>query len=125
MQEIQLVEDDDDIREMLAEILQSAGYVVHEARNGHEALEQLEARDRPCLLITDVMMPVMNGPELLSELERKNRLSSLAVLALSASDSAHAVPQANAFLSKPVLPEHLLQTVQKYCQPADPRVWVS
>jgi len=125
MQEILLVEDDADIREMMVEVLQGAGYVVHEARNGQEALEKLEARDTPCLLVLDIMMPVMNGPTLLQELEQRDRLSSVAVLALSASDSVHEVPQANAFLPKPVLPEELLGAVQKYCQPADPRGWVS
>lgn len=125
MHEILLVEDDEDIREMFAEVLRGAGYVVHEAENGQVALEQLEAHNQPCLLLLDMMMPVMSGPALLQTLQQQDRLSSLAVLAISAAGSAHEVPQADGFLPKPILPEHLLNAVQQYCQPADPRSWVT
>jgi len=125
MREILVVEDDADIREMFAEVLRGAGYVVYEADDGQDALEQLERRNQPCLLLLDVMMPVMNGPTLLQVLKQKNRLSSLQVLALSAADSVHEVGLANGFLAKPVLPEELLRAVKQYCEPDDPRSWVS
>ena len=125
MQDILLVEDDDDVREMFAEVLREAGYVVHEAENGKVALEQLEASNAPCLLLLDLMMPVMNGPQLLRALEERNRLPSMAVVALSAAGQPSDVPHADKFLRKPLLPHHLLSAVQEYCEPADPRSWVS
>lgn len=125
MHEILLVEDDEDLREMFAEVLRSAGYVVHEAENGQAALEQLEAHCQPCLLLLDIMMPVMSGPALLQTLQQQDRLSSLSVLAISAADTVHEVPQANGFIPKPILPDELLSAVGEYCQPADPRSWVS
>jgi CheY-like chemotaxis protein len=125
MTEILLVDDDDDIREELGEVLRSAGYVVHEARNGQEALERLETISGPCLLVVDVMMPVMGGSELLFALKQSNRLSSLRVIALSAGDVVHQMQLANGFLPKPVLPEQLLAAVGQYCEPVDARRWVS
>jgi CheY-like chemotaxis protein len=117
MNEIVLVDDDDEVREMLAEVLREAGYFVYEAENGKAALERLEALNRPCVLVVDVMMPVMDGPDLLRALQQSNRLATLTVLALSAGDVVHQVQLANAFLPKPVLPEELLAAVRKYCPP--------
>ena len=59
-----LVEDEAMLRIIAAEMLQESGFTVHEAANGVEALEQLEAHPDVALLITDVQMPRMNGYEL-------------------------------------------------------------
>lgn len=125
MQKILLVEDDEDIRELFAETLREAGYEVDEAQNGLEALEQIEAGNEPYLLLLDLMMPVMTGPELLRALAERDRLKALAVVALSAGGTAEDVPLADKFLRKPVMPDLLLRAVREYCEPADPRTWVS
>lgn len=126
MHDILLVEDDVDIREMIAEVLRAEGYVVEEAANGQEALSKLETRtDRPCLLLLDVMMPVMSGPSLLSALRKSARLSSIPVVAMSAADTVHEVSGVSRFLSKPVLPDEVLAAVREHCQPRDARCWVS
>jgi CheY-like chemotaxis protein len=57
-----IVEDDDDSREMLELLLTSNEYETMSARNGAEALEQMRQR-RPCLVLLDLQMPVMNGWE--------------------------------------------------------------
>ena len=63
---ILIVEDSDDSREMLAELLRVAGYRVEEARNGLEAYSMLKAAtEPPKLMLLDLMMPVMSGPELI------------------------------------------------------------
>jgi len=118
MRDIVLVEDDEDIRELFAEVLREAGYAVHEAENGRVALDVLEEVNRPCLVLLDLMMPVMSGPELLHALHRSNRLTSLAVVALSAGGSPADVPQAHKFLRKPIDPDHLLRVVGEYCERA-------
>ncbi|HEY5347363.1 MAG TPA: response regulator [Rhizomicrobium sp.] len=64
MTELLLVEDEAMLRLIAAEMLQEAGFVVHEAANGVEALEQLEAHPETALLVTDVQMPRMGGYEL-------------------------------------------------------------
>src|SRR5437588_809924 len=58
---ILLVEDDTEIREEMAALLESEGYVVAQARNGQDALDQLKEMPAPCLILLDLMMPVMNG----------------------------------------------------------------
>jgi CheY-like chemotaxis protein len=55
-----IVEDDDDVREMLAVLLRGESYDVMTATNGAEALEAMR-QQRPCLVLLDLMMPVMNG----------------------------------------------------------------
>src|SRR5262245_36830107 len=64
-----VVEDDDGIRESIVEILRDEGYLVHEASNGREALEQLKDGQRPCVVLLDLMMPVMSGWQFLQEIQ--------------------------------------------------------
>jgi CheY-like chemotaxis protein len=59
-----LVDDDGDVRETLAEMLEELGYVVRQARNGAEALSILEGQEKLDVLVTDVRMPGMSGLEL-------------------------------------------------------------
>ncbi len=67
---ILLVEDDDDVRAYLAETLRAANYAVVEAANGEKALEALETtRGHFDLLLTDVVMPGMNGRHLAEEMK--------------------------------------------------------
>jgi two-component system, cell cycle sensor histidine kinase and response regulator CckA len=69
---ILLVEDEESVRAFAARALQSAGYTVHEAGTGAEALEVLEEIDGDIdLLISDVVMPEMDGPTLLSRMRGK------------------------------------------------------
>jgi CheY-like chemotaxis protein len=111
-----LVEDDDDLREMFAEVLRDAGYHVCEAENGQVALQRLEHELEPCLILLDLMMPLMSGYDLLRWLKRRSgRLASTPVVVLSAGGVAAQVPGADAFVSKPVSPEQLLNVVARYC----------
>lgn len=58
---ILVVEDDDDIRNSLKQLLEYEGYYVTTAPNGKEALDQLHCQQQPSLILLDLMMPVMNG----------------------------------------------------------------
>ena len=63
---ILLVEDEDDLRMLMAENLESYGYEVYQAEDGEEGLKQLLTL-RPDLIISDVLMPRMNGNQFLKE----------------------------------------------------------
>jgi CheY-like chemotaxis protein len=63
MATVLLVEDDDDVREMIGRALQLGGHEVRAARHGREALALLHERHKPSLILTDLMMPVMDGWE--------------------------------------------------------------
>ena len=69
---ILLVEDEEGLRALNARGLTSRGYTVLEAGNGVEAIEVLEQGGNVDLVVSDVVMPEMDGPTLLKELRRRN-----------------------------------------------------
>ena len=66
-----VVDDDHAVRWMLVEALTGAGFRVHEARDGREALWKMGELPRPCALVLDVHMAGMDGPELLALLRQQ------------------------------------------------------
>mgnify|MGYP001823339008 FL=1 len=80
-----LVEDDADTREVMARTLDNAGWEVSEAGNGREALQQL-AREKPRLILLDLMMPVMDGFEFLLEMRASADWQDIPVIVLTAKD---------------------------------------
>jgi CheY-like chemotaxis protein len=58
-----VVDDDTDLRESLGDVLRGEGYAVTLASNGREALDLLPGLNRPCAVLLDMAMPVMNGTE--------------------------------------------------------------
>jgi CheY-like chemotaxis protein len=106
-----VVDDEPDIATVLAEILQEEGYRVATAFHGQEALQLLEKRAFD-LVVSDVMMPVMTGAELLQRLRAHPRLAHLPVVLISAGPVEPKVRAlAAAFLSKPFDLRKLLRAV--------------
>lgn len=114
---ILVVEDDDQVRAVILGILRKSGYRVIEASNGGEALLHSERyADRIHLLLSDVVMPHMSGPELAKRLA--NVRPDMKVLCMSGytDDSVvrHGVLEAHfAFIQKPVTPESLTSRVRE------------
>jgi CheY-like chemotaxis protein len=81
---ILVVEDDESIRESLRDVLELEGFSVVQADNGRSALDLLEAGLAPSLVLLDLMMPVMNGLQLLARLRASQMFASLAVIIVSA-----------------------------------------
>lgn len=107
---ILIAEDSEDLRRYIAGQL-SAGYDVIEARNGAEALEKTAAK-LPDLVITDVMMPKMNGQELVARLRDDARTSHIPVIMLTAlstdGDRREGYESgADAYITKPFSPDLL------------------
>jgi CheY-like chemotaxis protein len=108
-----VVEDNDDIRESVVELLRGEGFRVREARDGCEALDELhEIGDNACLVLTDWQMPGMCGADLLKEMNARQTLATLPVIVSTASDLAH--PERRV-IRKPVSAETLLRLVGEYC----------
>ncbi len=82
-QTVILADDEAHITCVVGSKLRSAGYVVHSARDGEEALE-LVRRLRPALVITDLQMPRMSGLELAKRLKEDAATSSIPVVMLTA-----------------------------------------
>ena len=116
-----VVEDNEDIREMMALALQLAGACVACASNGREALAILKARPAPNLILLDLMMPVMNGWELSAALERDEVLSKVPIVVISAMGEAGAAGLHPAeFIAKPVDLDHLIDVVSEHCSDDEP-----
>jgi CheY-like chemotaxis protein len=114
-----LVEDDDDIRLALAEILTDCGYRVRMAEHGGRALELLEAGLRPAIMLLDLMMPVMDGWELLARLAGSRALADIPVLTVSASRSPTPAGACGS-LPKPLDVDDLLAAMERAQAPAPP-----
>ncbi len=78
-----VVDDDPDILEALSEILEAEGFSILRARNGQEALEQLDS-GRPELVLLDLMMPVMDGWEFAKRMRQLPASRQVPVIVLSA-----------------------------------------
>jgi CheY-like chemotaxis protein len=107
---ILLVEDEPGLQQALALTLELEGFEVVRANNGREALTRLDAG--PDLIITDYMMPRMNGLELIKQIRSRPELAHIPILLTSA-----ALPRdvdsslADAFLPKPMTISRLLETI--------------
>lgn len=120
MKAILLVEDNTDARELMAFVLRRAGYEVHEAEDGQDALDQLETmRPPPRLLLLDLMMPVMTGTQLLRAISQRSQYAGIPVVVLSAGGEVSQVPNASKFIRKPADPELVLRVVREYCGAPD------
>ena len=116
MATILLVEDNDDIREMMAVALELGGYQVLSAPNGRAALEALGESPRPSLILLDLMMPVMNGWEVCQILKADPRFSDIPVVVVSAVTTEIAERLAGTRLvPKPIDLDHLLDVVDEQC----------
>jgi CheY-like chemotaxis protein len=112
-----LVEDDSSTRSLLAELLQVHGYEVLETADGAQALRLLEIVAPPCAMILDLVLPKVDGWELLRQLAADPRLCKIPVIVLTAS-GAPPPPGVQRFLRKPVDGMKLLEIVRSVCEPA-------
>ncbi len=116
---ILVVEDDADVREALAEALEGEGHEVLVVAHGEEALSLLESGAAPDVIVLDLMMPVMSGPELCARLKRDPEHAQIPVVVLSAaSEPTLAQARAEAALSKPVHLAELVQTLERVVRAA-------
>lgn len=101
MPTVLVVDDERPLRELLVGVFEAGGYRVVQARDGRQALE-LVAAERPDLIVSDVMMPLMDGAELCRRLKAEAATRGLPVVLMSAVDMArYADAGADAMLSKP------------------------
>jgi CheY-like chemotaxis protein len=82
---ILLIEDEPDLREILAMALERVGYTVATASNGWEALQFLYSGNRPALVLSDLHMPVMSGWRFIEHLHADPDLQEIPVVVMSAS----------------------------------------
>ena len=118
LERILIVEDDAFIREELAELLKEEGFLVLTACNGKEALSQLELADRPCVILLDLMMPIMNGWDFRAAQRADPKLAAIPIVVMTGvADGAREARALDAahWLSKPFEFEPLLAAVHTHC----------
>ena len=118
MSVVLIVEDDDDLRESLAEVLTLRGFDAVAAANGREALDMLKAGLSPCLILLDLMLPVMSGWEF-RELQRANpiisQIPTVVISGINNPEKEAATLGAAGFVPKPINLDLLYETLAQHC----------
>ena len=117
------VEDDPDIRKMVSAMLLSEGYEVVSAVHGKDAIEKMEGGFSPDVILLDLMMPVLNGFDVLRVLHRTPRWSSIPVVIVSANQGHDPVDLGTAaIIRKPFDLNLLLNTLLRLLSRAPARI---
>ena len=115
---VMVVEDDPDTRDALCEALGVFGYEAVGAENGEEAIRLLRSATQPCVILLDLMMPIMDGWEFRAAQQTEADLATIPVVCLTADISAQRRALGEgcvAFLAKPVEMDALIDTIKEYC----------
>lgn len=115
---IMVIEDDESIRQTIALALEIKGYEVISVSDGREAIDQLSDKARPCLILLDLMMPVLDGWEFLDELKKlPQEIAQIPTIVISAfNDKSGKMSESGEFISKPIDLEQLFNVAQKHCR---------
>jgi two-component system, chemotaxis family, chemotaxis protein CheY len=111
-----IVEDDPDIGEALCRVLGDAGHSTRLATDGRKALAFLRraGSEAPCLILLDLMMPVMDGLRFLAERECDTHLATIPVIVMTAGPTT-GVPKSVRVLRKPLGMRRLLMELDRHC----------
>src|SRR6516164_7554771 len=114
---ILVVEDQEDNRQILRDLLGNAGYELIEAENGEQALAAV-TKQRPDLILMDIQLPIMDGYEATRRIRANPDMTTIPIIAVTsyalAGDEAKALAAGcNAYVTKPFSPRALLAKVQE------------
>jgi len=109
-----IVDDELCLLESLQEFLEDEGFSVATATNGAEALDLLERGEIPCLMILDLIMPIVTGNQVYERMQNDPRFANVPIL-VSTSDPARA-PEGAFVMKKPIDLDRLLGAVRDHCQ---------
>jgi CheY-like chemotaxis protein len=115
---ILVVDDDEDIRETLVDVLADAGYAARVAASGREALDLLAGEDLPALILLDLTMPGMDGCGFRQAQVADPRIASIPVLIVSARRDLAAEARrlgATGWIQKPMKLDVILREVESRC----------
>lgn len=112
-----VADDEPHILRTLDDLLTAEGYIIFKATDGKKALEQAESAF-PDLIILDVMMPKMDGFEVLKRLKKNPRTMDIPVIMLTVKSTSHDIEEgiklyAEKYITKPFSSDALLQEIEK------------
>jgi two-component system cell cycle response regulator DivK len=116
-QRILVVEDQEDNRRILRDLLTNAGFELIEATTGEEGV-RLAVRNHPDLILMDVQMPVLDGHEATKRIKARPELRSIPIIvvtsyALSGDEAKAKAAGADGYVAKPFSPRALLATIRR------------
>jgi CheY-like chemotaxis protein len=118
MAKVLLVEDTFELAQQVSDLLKMEGHTVYTSFNGADALHLLRTENvKPDVVITDLLMPGIDGFTLIEELKRTPSLRDIPVVIMSAKSDQNTIDRASSlgvqkFLAKPCTPEKLLQSIE-------------
>jgi two-component system, cell cycle response regulator DivK len=115
---ILVVEDQEDNRRILRDLLTNAGYEIVEAENGEQALA-FAARERPDLILMDIQLPLLDGYEVTRRIKADPALRAIPIIAitsyaLSGDENKARAAGCDAYVTKPYSPRALLAKIREY-----------
>jgi two-component system cell cycle response regulator DivK len=115
---ILVVEDQEDNRQILRDLLSSAGYEMSEAENGVEALAAV-AKERPDLILMDIQLPIMDGYEATRRIKSDPKTRAIPIIvvtsyALSGDEAKAREVGCDAYVTKPYSPRALLAKIREF-----------
>ena len=116
---ILLVEDQEDNRRIIRDLLSASGYELVEAASGEEGLAALEQQERPDLILMDIDLPGLNGYEVTRRIRtvpdlRKIPIIAVTSYALSGDDQKAFAAGCTGYVTKPFSPRVLLAKIREY-----------
>ena len=115
---ILIIEDQEDNRAILRDVLSTAGYELIEAADGGEGVE-LAQKERPDLILMDIQLPVLDGYEATRRIKANPELKAIPIIAvtsyaLSGDEAKARAAGCDGYVTKPFSPRHLLSKVREY-----------
>ena len=111
-----VVDDDPDIRDSLREVLEDEGYEVACVGNGREALDHLKTTNpRPCVILLDLMMPVMDGWQFRREQKLDADIAGIPLVVITATGKRPVLIDAAELVMKPLDLTQLFAAIERYC----------
>jgi len=115
---ILVIEDDHAILSVIVEILNTEGYEVYQATNGQIGFDILEKKKNLCLILVDLIMPVLDGFDFIkkiNELKRSNlKIASIPVVVMTAMPVSKEMPVTK-IIKKPINLDSFLNVVEGFC----------
>jgi CheY-like chemotaxis protein len=111
--DVLIVDDEQDVRDFLSDLLTDQGYSVRTAVDGIQAMEMLK-REKPDLILLDLLMPKETGTDLYRKIHRRKEFSSVPVIVISGLPGRYlAVSKSVPVFDKPIDESRLLEEVKK------------
>ena len=109
-----VVEDEDELRESMRDVLELNGYAVAAAREGQEALDEMDRLGHVCVVLLDLLMPGMNGWEFFEKMRARSEFANVPVVVHSSAPS-RAPEGVSRVVQKPLRLDRLLSIVREFC----------